>query len=79
MNPSTLHKELVNDMDEKLAREQNNYEFTHSKKILRTAKTELNSKNDCDTDDFTDISIKAKDHPYIRQFCNARVYVHLHF
>lgn len=68
IKPSTLHKELVSDMDEKLTRKRNNYKFTHSKKILRTVKTELNTINYCDTDDVTDISIKAKDHSYIRQF-----------
>lgn len=68
--PSTVHKELVKNLDIKLAENEKNFKFCHSEKVLRTAKTSERNKNDRDTNDVTDMILRIDeadgDDPYIK-------------
>lgn len=70
--PNTVHEQLNNDMNKKLAKAHNNYQFQHSLSVLQKAKSEKMSENDRHTNDVLDIISSISDaqgkHPYIRQF-----------
>lgn len=70
--PSTIHDQIVNEMDVDLASKNQNFQFTHSLKTLQKARSELACVNDEHRNDSADIVLRLSkfnyEHHYIHKF-----------
>ncbi|KAH0535191.1 hypothetical protein KQX54_014768 [Cotesia glomerata] len=57
-NPKTIHNELINKMDEDLARNEKNYKSAHSLAVLQKAQSEVNCANNRHQNDYADILLR---------------------
>ncbi|KAG8038863.1 hypothetical protein G9C98_003170 [Cotesia typhae] len=67
-----VYQYLLNSMDKQLAKNDGNYQFTSSTTVIRKARSQELSKNDCDTNDIIDVILRLdnydNNHPYIRKY-----------